>query len=459
MTGPMTDTLLLGAIADDFTGAADLASMLSSGGARTALCLDAAAVTTVGGDFQALVVALKTRSTPANEACTRSLEALEVLRQRGARQIYFKYCSTFDSSAEGNIGPVTSALMEAMEVPFTVAVPALPVNGRTQYLGHLFVGDRLLSETHMRDHPIHPMTDSNLVRHLQAQMTGRVGLIPYDRVRGGAATIRRSMRELAEGGTAVALVDVLTDEDLIAIADAVVDFPLVTGGSGLGGALAQVWARKGLPVSGEPPSIERDEGGGVLILSGSCSVVSLQQIAALQRTFGPGVMIDVLGLIDDFPSEVDRLYGMVYGAVTDAGWALAYSSANAADRKRIGEAIMEKGSSRETLSRQIEAAHRELASRAVADGLVRHIVVAGGETSGAVAEGLDIDALEIVDVLDPGVPVMRPIRAAAPGDPAAEAEADATRQLTMTFKSGNFGSDDFFSKALRRLGHVPESIE
>lgn len=432
----MPESLLLGAIADDFTGAADLASMLSTGGVMTALCFGPGAVAKVEDDYQAIVVALKSRSTPAKDACSMSLDALEALRRAGAQQIYFKYCSTFDSSAEGNIGPVTEALMKALDVPFTVAVPALPVNGRTQYLGYLFIGDQLLSETHMRDHPIHPMEDPNLVRHLQAQVHGRVGLIPYPTVREGAASIRRAGRQLAQEGTSVALVDVLADQDLLEIAEAVVDQALVTGGSGLGGALAEVWGRKGMVHAHDASHVE-DAGGGVLILSGSCSTVSLDQIAEIGQNFGEGAVIDVLHLLDDFSGEVDRLYGLLRKSLRGNRWALVYSSADAVQRGKVGTAAMEKGFSRDTVSREIEAAHKKLASRAVADGLLRHVVVAGGETSGAVAEALDLAALEVADVLDPGVPVLRPIDG---------------RDLTVTFKSGNFGSPDFFSKALRRLG-------
>ena len=439
----MSDSLLLGAVADDLTGAADLASMLSSGGVRTALCLDAERVAAVGGGmYDAVVVALKTRSIEPDDACARTLEALEALRGRGARQIYFKYCSTFDSSTRGNIGPVTSALLRALQAPFAVAVPALPVNGRTQYLGYLFVGDRLLSETHMRDHPIHPMTDANLVRHLQAQMRERVELVPYGRVRQGAAAIRRSIDELAAGGTAVALVDAITDEDLLEIAEAVVDHRLVTGGSGLGRALAEVWKRNGILAPGEKAAADDLEAGNVLILCGSCSSATLDQLSELRQTFGAGAMIDVLHLVEDFSAEVDRVYRSLRHAVTESGWACAFSSAGVAERKRTSAAAMERGIPGDVLARRIEAAHRELASRAVAEGLVRHIVVAGGETAGAVAEGLDLGALEVADVLDPGVPVLRPI----------EQGPAPTALLSVTYKSGNFGGPGFFSRALRRFG-------
>ena len=445
----MPDTLLLGAVADDLTGAADLASMLSSGGVRTALCLEADDVAAAGGGmYDAVVVALKTRSIEPEDACAQTLDALEALRRQGARQIYFKYCSTFDSSTQGNIGPVTSALMKALQAPFAVAVPALPINGRTQYMGHLFVGGRLLSETHMRDHPIHPMTDANLVRHLQAQMRERVGLIAHEHVRQGAAAIRRRIDELMTGETAIALVDATTDEDLVEIAEAVVDQRLVTGGSGLGRALAAVWRRKGLVPPRAASATDELEAGSVLILCGSCSAATLDQLAELRHTFGAGAMIDVLHLVEDFTAEVDRVYQLLRHGVTESGWACAFSSADASERKRTGEAAMDKGFPSDVLAMRIEAAHRELASRAVADGLIRHIIVAGGETAGAVGEGLGLGALEVADVLDPGVPVLRPV----------EQASAASTLLSVTYKSGNFGGGGFFSRALRRFG-VPEPHE
>jgi uncharacterized protein YgbK (DUF1537 family) len=444
----MPTSLLLGAIADDYTGAADLAGMLRSRGVRTALCLHPDAVSTLEGcRYQAVVVALKTRSIPADDACRQSLEALEKLRSYGARQIYFKYCSTFDSSPRGNIGPVLEALMEALNIPFTVAVPALPVNGRTQYFGYLFVGGLLLSESHMREHPIHPMTEANLVRHLQAQTRLPVGLIPHPVVRAGAPAIRQRIRRLTAEGTAVALVDALTDEDLRHIAEAIREFGFVTGGSGLGGALAEVWQREGmLDEKGQEAALHAaapGEKGGTLILSGSCSAATLAQLAAFEKTFGGGVRLRVLELFDNAPEEVERVYETLRQSLTEHGWGLVYSSADADARRQIVSAALERGFTHEALSLAIEAAHRKLASHAVREGLARHLIVAGGETSGAVAEALDLDALEVEDVLDPGVPVLRAIHAA---------------DVTVTFKSGNFGSPDFFSKALLRLGLHPTTM-
>lgn len=432
--------LLLGAIADDYTGAADLAGMLRSRGVRTVLCLteDALAAAAEHG-YVAAVLALKTRSVRKDDARRLSREALKRLRDFGARQIFFKYCSTFDSSSEGNIGPVAEALMDDLQVPFTVFVPALPVNGRTQYGGHLFVDDVLLSESHMRHHPIHPMTDSNLVRHLQTQSSRKVGLIAHRHVREGRGSIRREADRLAGDGVAMALVDALVEEDLLEIAEAFGDLPLLTGGSGLAAALAEVWIRHGLVSPSYSSSKRARDDGAVLILSGSCSDATIRQLHEVQESHGDGVRMDVLRLMDDRECEIARLYEAVVASVDRRGWALAYSTAGPAEREDLSAQTVNRGRSAAHLGRSIESAHSELARRVVAGGVVRRLVVAGGETAGAVATSLGLGALEIEEELDPGVPLMR--------------EVDGSG-LIVTFKSGNFGSADFFSKALQRLGAI-----
>lgn len=429
----MNPPLLLGAIADDFTGAADLAGMLSRAGVRTALVIDSDHLSEAGG-CQALVMALKTRSIPPDDARAESLAALETLQGLGARQVYFKYCSTFDSSREGNIGPVADALMDRLEAEFTVAVPALPENGRTLYQGYLFVGDRLISETHMREHPVHPMTEPNLVRHLQPQTRRKVGLIDHRAVRSGPEGMRAEMERLREDQVGIALVDVVADEDLLQIAEAFVDLPLVTGGSGLGWALPEIWKRRGELSTPTEDSAGAIRGGRVLLLSGSCSQTTLEQLADFERSTHAVIRLDVERLADDFDAEVDRLFDAASEMLASHGSALVASSADAKSR---APAAREVGA-------LIESAHAALARRTVENGAAEHVVVAGGETSGAVAKALKLGALEVVEVLDPGVPILRP----AGGD-----------HLTVTFKSGNFGSPDFFSKALRRVGgRVKEAV-
>ncbi|MBI4877741.1 MAG: hypothetical protein HY822_24180, partial [Acidobacteria bacterium] len=312
----MSDACLFAAIADDYTGGADLAGMLFEQGVRTAQVFGLQSeefFRGLGGRCHAVVLCLKSRSIPARAACRLSLEAYERLRILEPGQVQFKYCSTFDSTPEGNIGPVCEALLERMGQDFTVAVPSLPVNGRTQYLGRLFVGGQLLSETHMRHHPVNPMTDSNLVRHLQTQMRSRAGLVALDAVRAGPEAVKAEIARLRAAGVAVALVDCVSDEDLGVIARAVAGLPLVTGSSGLGMKLPAVWREQGrwqpapvrlprLPVSSP----------GVLVLSGSCSAATLGQLEALRATGCPF-----------FPMNIERLEGEVDRLVSAAAAALA----------------------------------------------------------------------------------------------------------------------------------------
>jgi uncharacterized protein YgbK (DUF1537 family) len=397
---------LFAAIADDYTGGADLAGMLFEQGVRTVQVFglqSEAFFREIKGRCQAVVLSLKSRSIPAADACRMSIEAYERLRILEPGQVQFKYCSTFDSTRDGNIGPVTEALMERMDAGFTVAVPALPVNGRTQYLGHLFVGSQLLSESHMRHHPVNPMTDSNLVRHLQAQMRRKAGLISLASVQSGPESIRRRIASLRQESVAVALVDCISDADLETIARAVVDLPLITGGSGLAMKLPALWGVEGAPA---PPLAASS--GSVLILAGSCSMATLEQLEAARAAGIPMFRLD--------DAAIDR-------ALESAGAAIVYSSAPESERDP-------------SMAAAIEQAFGEIARRMVRERGVRRLVVAGGETSGAVVNALAIPAVEITAILDPGVPALRSL-----GQP----------PLALVLKSGNFGAPDFFAKAIRYL--------
>ncbi len=236
---------LLGCLADDFTGATDLANTLVRGGMRTFQTIGVPAPDWDEGDADALVVALKSRTIPAPDAVTDSLRALDWLRQRGIERFFFKYCSTFDSTDRGNIGPVADALLDALGAPFTIFCPAFPATGRTIYQGHLFVGDVLLSDSPMRSHPLTPMTDASLVRVLGRQTARRVGLVPYRVVARGAPAIEFELDRLAKSGVTPAIVDALADDDLVAIGTAARALPLVTGGSGLAIGLPATFARDG----------------------------------------------------------------------------------------------------------------------------------------------------------------------------------------------------------------------
>ncbi|HUE96795.1 MAG TPA: 3-oxo-tetronate kinase [Longimicrobiaceae bacterium] len=439
----MEEPLLFGAVADDYTGAADLASMLREQGMRTGLLfgpLPDSAVESIAGRHQALVIALKSRSPPSGSARRDSLGALEQLRRLGARQLYFKYCSTFDSTLEGNIGPVIDVLMSAIDTDFTVAVPALPVNGRTQYQGYLFVGDSLLSDTHMRDHPVTPMTESNLVRHLQKQTSRRVGLIAHSAVREGVAAIESEIERCRRERVEIALVDAITDDDLNSIAEAVADLPLITGGSGLGMTLPAAWRRRGLLAGGERAGFGMaGRTGRALVISGSCSSATLDQLRNLQDAGGDGgLRLDVAELFTgDGAAVVNRLLDAIAERLRTSRWALLYSSASPLERRELLAAAAARAVDSAELSRRIEAVMGEVARRAVDAFSIDTLILAGGETTGAVTQALGITGVEIGPALEPGVPLARSLG----DDP-----------VSLVFKSGNFGAPDFFITALRQLG-------
>ena len=386
------------AIADDFTGGADLAGMLAERGVRTLQCFGVPPqLEDVAGEYDAVVVCLKSRSIAADAACRVSLEALAALRPLAPRQIQFKYCSTFDSTEQGNIGPVTEALMNALHIGATVAVPALPVNGRTQYMGHLFVNGQLLSDSPLRDHPLNPMRQSNLVEHLRPQTRLPVGLVDLNTVRSGPAAIRAALEE------GIYLVDAIADEDLATIAEAVADAPLITGGSGLAMSLPGLRRNE---ANFSPPS----GGGPALVLAGSCSAATLEQLRVFEAAgYGTLRMSD--------PAELNAVARGAQAELEQGRTVCIRSSAPADERRAAPEAI--------------EAAFAELARRLVP--CTRRIVVAGGETSGAVVNALEVRMAEVVRVIDPGVPALRTL-----GD----------RPLFLALKSGNFGAHDFFLKAI-----------
>jgi uncharacterized protein YgbK (DUF1537 family) len=421
-----TSPVLLGCIADDFTGATDLANMLVRGGMRT--------IQTIGvpdkpiaQEVDAVVIALKSRTIPVADAVSQSLEALAFLRQANCRQIYFKYCSTFDSTPKGNIGPVTDALMDALGTDFTIACPAFPENGRTICRGYLFVGDVLLSESGMRDHPLTPMTDANLMRVLQPQTTRKVGLIRYDTLAAGADAVRARIAELRRSGVGIAVVDALTDADLHRIADGCAELPLVTAGSGVGFGMAEHYRRTGQLSHAATAAARPNVQGLAAVLSGSCSQATNGQVAHWTQS-RPAFRLD--------PVRLAAGEGVVDEAVA---WAqkqlpepvLIYATSTPDEVKAVQQKLgVERAGS------LIEGAFAEIGKRLVAAG-VRKLIVAGGETSGAVVGALGIRGLRIGPQIDPGVPWTESLDA----DPVA-----------LALKSGNFGGPDFFSKALAQLG-------
>jgi uncharacterized protein YgbK (DUF1537 family) len=417
---------LLGSIADDFTGATDLAGMLVKHGMR--------AVQMIGvprlpprAESDAIVVALKTRTAPAADAIRASLAALEWLRQAGCRQFLFKYCSTFDSTDQGNIGPVAEALMAALGTDFTIACPALPANRRAVFHGYLFVGDVLLEESGMQHHPLTPMTDSNLVRVLQRQSKRRVGLVPYETVRRGAGEIAAAFAAARRDGISMAIVDAVSDDDLMEIGRASRDLPLLTGGSGLGIGLAADFGARGLlpqaSGAGELAHVE----GPAAVISGSCSLATERQVALMKRE-APAFHVDPLRLAAG-ADVVAEAAGWA-SARLPAGPVLIYSTADAADVRAVQGQL---GVAR--AGGLVESALAAIATRLV-EGGVRRLIVAGGETAGAVVTALGVDGLRIGAEIDPGVPWTVSL---------------GERPLALALKSGNFGADDFFIKAWSKL--------
>jgi uncharacterized protein YgbK (DUF1537 family) len=430
-------SLLLGWIADDFTCATDLASMLVRQGIRTVQLIgvpsagpdawiEPAAQGEDGvdiGDAQAVVVALKSRTIKAEQAVAQSLATLDWLRRQGARQILFKYCSTFDSTDAGNIGPVSEALLEALGSDFTIACPALPENGRTVYRGHLFVGDQLLSNSSMRHHPLTPMTDSDLVQVLGRQSRGRVGLLPFDVVDQGIEPIRERIEALRADGVRQVIADALTDRHLVAIGHAAEDLALITGGSGIAMGLPGNFRDSGL--LGHPGNAARLPAvhGHAAVLAGSCSNATLGQIAHF-RQHRPALRLDVRALASG-KDEVGR--ALDWADERLAGAPILISASGGPDE--VLRLQTEFG--REEVGAAIERAMAAIAKGLVAKG-VRRLVVAGGETSGAVVEALGVHGLRIGRPIDPGVPWTTSL------DP---------EPLALALKSGNFGAKDFFIRA------------
>jgi 3-dehydrotetronate 4-kinase len=417
--------MLLGCIADDFTGATDLANMLVRGGMRT--------VQTIGipnapiADVDAVVIALKSRTIEPTDAIAQSLAALDWLRKAQCRQFFFKYCSTFDSTDRGNIGPVADALMRALGTDFTIACPAFPENGRTIAHGYLFVGDVLLSESGMRDHPLTPMTDPSLVRVLQGQTKRKVGLVRFDTVTQGARAIRERFDALKQGGVGMTIVDALSDADLHAIGEACAGMPLVTGGSGVAIGLPANFRRAGLLVSTNEAAQLPRMLGPAAVLSGSCSVATNRQVAHWLKS-RPGFRIDVLALAhgDDVASRA-----LEWAAAHDPRTPILIYATARSEEVRAVQRQLGSDYAGALVERCLAAIAKGLAARGV-----RRFVIAGGETSGAVVNALGVRALRIGPQIDPGVPWTASVGA---------------EPLALALKSGNFGTEDFFSKALAML--------
>jgi uncharacterized protein YgbK (DUF1537 family) len=412
---------ILGCIADDFTGATDLAAMLVAHGMKTVQVIGVPHGPLPEAD--AVVVALKSRTAPVTHAVAESLAACDALLAGGAKQIFFKYCSTFDSTDEGNIGPVADALMKRLQAGFAIACPAFPANARSIYQGHLFVGTALLNESGMENHPLTPMRDANLVRVLSRQTEAGVGLVPFSVVDQGETAIRRAFNQLRDGGRRYAITDAVTDEHLHAIGAACADHALITGGSGIAMGLPQNFRNQGiLPDRGDADTLPAAK-GAMAVVVGSCSRATLGQIG-LARDHVPVLELDALAT-PDAKALTRQASEWMDGKLNEERPIVIVGSA-APDKV----AALQQKLGRDAAGTLVEHIMAAVAAELVARGVGR-LVVAGGETSGAVVQKLGITSLRIGPQIDPGVPWTY-------AEPAG---------LHLALKSGNFGARDFFLKA------------
>jgi uncharacterized protein YgbK (DUF1537 family) len=418
-------TTFMGCIADDFTGASDLAGLLARSGVRVSLRIgvpDGPPKDTAAFE----VIALKIRTEPVEDAVAQARAALAWLRAAGAQRFFWKYCSTFDSTAQGNIGPVSEALMNDIGVAQTIYCPAFPENGRSIFMGNLFVAEQPLSESPMKDHPLTPMRDSNLMRLLTPQVTKPVGLANRLTVARGHAALSDRLDALGREGVAHVVVDAVADGDLEIIAQACADMPLMTGGSAVAMPLPRIWSQAGVLPSEGLTQTRHSVGARAIVLSGSCSAMTNAQVAAFKDE-GPALQLDPLALADGgIQGALDWLAAQDAGA-TPLIYATAAPDKVRAVQERLGVAVA---------GQLIEDTLAALAVAAHSAG-VRRFVVAGGETSGAVTQALGVSQLDIGAEIAPGVPWCF----AKKGD----------HDIALALKSGNFGAKSFFSDALAKL--------
>ena len=425
----MSKPPLLGCIADDFTGATDLANNLVRAGMRVVQTIGVP-TEPLSAEVDAVVVALKSRTIAPQDAIDQSLQALQWLQGQGAQQIYFKYCSTFDSTAQGNIGPVTEALMHALQTDFTIATPAFPDNGRTVFKGYLFVGDVLLNESGMQHHPLTPMTDANLVRVMQAQCKSKVGLLGHKTIAQGATSISQEIANLKQQGVRIAIVDAVSNYDLMRLGPALKGMPLVTAGSGVAIGLPQNFGLLPTPQASVLPKAS----GLQAVVSGSCSQATNRQVTHFKATGRPAFLIDPLHLKGSWKDLVQEALAWAQGHLA-TGPVLVYSTATPESVQAVQSQL-----GVEAAGHQVEQALAAIARGLVQQG-VHQLVVAGGETSGACVQALSIEQLQIGSQIDPGVPWCH---AHTP-----------MGGVHITLKSGNFGTDDFFTKAFTFLSQQP----
>ena len=422
-------TTFLGCIADDFTGATDLASMLARSGVNVSLRIGVP-LSTPENTAEIEVIALKTRSISASKAIEESLSALKWLKEAGAKKYFFKYCSTFDSTAEGNIGPVSEALMNELKVDQTIYCPAFPENGRSIYMGNLFVGQKLLSESSMKDHPLTPMNDSNLMRLLSAQVSRRVGLADRIVVNSGVNSLKEKLISLKENDVPHVIVDAVADTDLDTIASACQDMDFITGGSAFAMPLAEFYKASGKISANDNSFMNKKLNTGSIILSGSCSEMTIIQVKNFIQRGAAAFQLDPIDLAEngvkkvlDWLSSQDFTKNIIIYATSDPDTVKKVQAELGVD---MAGKIVEQGLS------ECAIAARELG--------IKNFIIAGGETSGAITKALNVRQLDIGIEIAPGVPWTF--------------SGKRNNQIALSLKSGNFGSEEFFTEALNKLENL-----
>jgi len=435
----MTADLVFGAIADDDTGASDLAGMLAEQNVRTLLILDlpdSDRFIEWSQGYEAVVMAERTRNIAPGLAAQRTREALRLLAKREPRVVQIKYCSTFDSTAAGNIGPTVDAAMNELNEAFIIALPALPVNGRTTYQGYHFVHEQLLSDSPMRDHPLTPMTNPNLVDLLTKQTRRRVGLAPYREVARGTARLKRCFDELREQGVEIALTDCVDEVQLETICRAVADMRLITGSSAFGMKLPAIWRERGwvkhdTDIDDAPVEIGRNV--GALVVAGSCSVATRQQNEYLTASGVPAYNVAAVDLMEDVRATKD-LIEKVSGRLASGEHCLLTTSGTPDEVNTVQQLGRSKGLNIAEVGELIAMRLADLVLEILETQPVRGLVIAGGETSGAVCRRLDLGAFRVSRNIEPGVPLCFSL---------------GKFRLPVVLKSGNFGGVDFYAQAIR----------
>ena len=420
-------TLALGCIADDYTGASDLANTLTRCGLRTVQTIGIPADDLKLLDVDAVVVSLKSRSIAATEAVEKSRAADAWLRKRGADHVLFKICSTFDSTDAGNIGPVMDALAADAGDAIVLLTPAFPETGRTVYMGQLFVGQVPLNESPLKDHPLNPMHDANLVRVLARQSRRKIGLADRAVVASGIEALRKHLDSLAGTGVGAAIADAITTSDLETIGTVALGHKISVGASGIGLGLARALVSSGRVTSHDADATDQIVGGAAACLAGSCSQATLLQITHAEITM-PVLRLDPAALVSG-RDETQRALDWATGHLAN-GPVLIASSA-----KPDQVFAVQAKHGREMAGRAIEQAMADIAEGLVARG-VKRLVVAGGETSGAVVDRLRLPGFLVGLEIAAGVPVLRAV---------------GGHDMVLALKSGNFGGPGFFADALKLM--------